>query len=91
MFIAPNFQIHPAPLGAECKLHLSNNMALRWSAGRLEVKDYKHCAPPEHFASQALNQTIFCKADSFSLKLHASDTIVSSPFRETTCTSFSFC
>ena len=38
MFIAPNFDIHPAPLGAECKLHLSNDMALRWSAGLLRVR-----------------------------------------------------
>ncbi len=37
MFIAPNLQIHPAPLGAECNLHRSNNMALRWSAGGFDV------------------------------------------------------
>ena len=44
------FLDHPAPLGAECKLRTSNNMALRWSAGVLGFMGYKHGAPPEHFA-----------------------------------------
>jgi hypothetical protein len=59
MFIAPNFQIYPAPLGAECKLYRSNNMALRSSAGRLDVPGYKHCAPPEHFGPKLSTTRLF--------------------------------
>jgi hypothetical protein len=48
MFIASNFLMYPAPLGAACKLNPPKHMALRWSAEPLKVLGYKHGAPPEH-------------------------------------------
>ena len=56
---SPDLLSYPAPLGAACKVNAHITLRSAGARDYLEMRSYKHRAPPEHFVAGYQGKTTF--------------------------------